>query len=1250
MTWLLASWLTVLLWLAGAGLNQLVGGSLGRWVYRLLVAFPISYLFGEMLFYLLGILASYVLVWWVLRIAFHSWEATGYWPEPVVIIRRALARNGQRWPLVFLLPLTVLVVAGSVAVLSGSLHVYHWELAGVLLLGLWAHFLAEPEMAPVEDVEEVAQPGDELVPEEPMPASDFVKLLRDDRSYRGQIYWEQDVPAKEPRFYSGAREGLLRSQVVLHALDQLGIDRHRGLYAHQGTALEEISKADPARGRRNHVLLCTPRGSGRSTISALAALHRVLDEHCNVLFVYPTKRVGELEEARFERILRAAGLRWSIHWDTIWDDHDYKEKEQNGERSVPEVLFTTARVLHRHILPDHREWAMFMGSLDLIVADDLELYRGAFGSNGSFVFRRLRRLCALHGANPQFLAVCLPFKNYHLFSVMLLGVRFEQKAIIGTDSRGTKERMVLFWNPPLDRPEKEGTGQIVARRPYLREASELLLKTARYRLYPILLSKAVRMTLCDVQDFEGQLKEDLRTLMGEDKRIPVGTSVAEVEIPEEGFNSIIMSGFPGPSSMVRHELEHMRGEAEPDGFLCIVTPSTPLAQYYLRCGDRYLEFKDPASSIIISNDNTNIVANHLKCSLWEHPLRLAEIDEYFGRVGLAVLEDLAGRGQAVREQWEEIRKGKPRTIEVYSLVDRPDDKPHDLISLSSSSLTQVEVSIKAEGKVVDTLDSNRVPDQAYPGAVYYFEDERYEVLDLQGDGSRVELQLCGKALETHKLGNVIIEVPDADKHKQKLTFDGGRTIVTGCATGTAKEQVVGRVEYDFVGEGFASDRLQKVVEFPGGGYGREPFQTRVGFVSFPGANHPEVSEAVMHSLVHLCKILLPVFVVGGESECGIDYDMAPADLGSEATLFFYDNVEQGLGYADLLMDNVRALFTEAYEVLRTCPCGEGCEACLEIPDCHRLGPNNTLNWGLDKSNTMRLLGHVLSREGFETIIRDRTEGMEDIERVGELKDRIVGEIFRHKLDMRVLDPAIVTFMTEEEQHERPGVGGFFEGGERNRVAVSKVPEGKMVGLLAHEYAHNWQFEDHNMHPRLVGPEVPFNGRLLLEGFAQWVEYKICDFYGLKNEMAAADFAHPDQCDEYSEGFQVIKYIEDMEGVKGVLDFVTTGGLDGPHEDLVQLYEDAGVAQDIWEKVRRLEDSGRKLPEDDWLGLSDWLTTFPSGAPAPTEIEPESIELGAESSVEENDADTQGPLEGEAERLATEPSLTGEEADTNEAGQ
>jgi DEAD/DEAH box helicase domain-containing protein len=38
-----------------------------------------------------------------------------------------------------------------------------------------------------------------------------------------------------------------------------------------------------------------------------------------------------------------------------------------------------------------------------VVIDEAHIYRGVFGSHVACVIRRLRRLCALYGSNPQFI-------------------------------------------------------------------------------------------------------------------------------------------------------------------------------------------------------------------------------------------------------------------------------------------------------------------------------------------------------------------------------------------------------------------------------------------------------------------------------------------------------------------------------------------------------------------------------------------------------------------------------------------------------------------------------------------------------------------------------------------------------------------------------------------------------------------------------------------------------------------------------
>ncbi len=101
----------------------------------------------------------------------------------------------------------------------------------------------------------------------------------------------------------------------------------------------------------------------------------------------------------------------------------------------------------------------------------------------------------------------------------------------------------------------------------------------------------------------------------------------------------------------------------------------------------------------------------------------------------------------------------------------------------------------------------------------------------------------------------------------------------------------------------------------------------------------------------------------------------------------------------------------------------------------------------------------------------------------------------------------------------------------------------MIATLAHEYAHNWQHcgVPQGMAPTLRDEQVIpfFGGRLFVEGFAQWVEFKILDHYGFRQNVDSIVFRH---YDSYGEGFVAIKWLEDQPegGVQSVIHFITTG--------------------------------------------------------------------------------------------------------------
>jgi DEAD/DEAH box helicase domain-containing protein len=71
-------------------------------------------------------------------------------------------------------------------------------------------------------------------------------------------------------------------------------------------------------------------------------------------------------------------------------------------------------------------------------------------------------------------------------------------------------------------------------------------------------------------------------------------------------------------------------------------------------------------------------------------------------------------------------------------------------------------------------------------------------------------------------------------------------------------------------------------------------------------------------------------------------------------VFIYDAYPGGVGIASACYLRLKELLTDTLELLRDCPCDEGCPSCVHSPKC------GSGNEPLDKAGALRLLGLILS--------------------------------------------------------------------------------------------------------------------------------------------------------------------------------------------------------------------------------------------------------------------------------------------------
>src|SRR3954465_12452197 len=217
---------------------------------------------------------------------------------------------------------------------------------------------------------------------------------------------------------------------VREALTGHGIDQ---LYAHQAEAWE-------AAARGEHFVVTTGTASGKTLAFNLPVADALAREpKQRAFYLYPTKALAQ-DQARALSALGVKRLRPAIY------DGDTETERRWQIRKWANVILTNPDMLHVGILPHHDRWGDVFQNLRYVIVDEAHVYRGVFGSHVANVLRRLRRVAAIYGAEPQFLLASATIANPGDLAHSLLGV---DATVIGGDTSPRAERTGALWNPPL---------------------------------------------------------------------------------------------------------------------------------------------------------------------------------------------------------------------------------------------------------------------------------------------------------------------------------------------------------------------------------------------------------------------------------------------------------------------------------------------------------------------------------------------------------------------------------------------------------------------------------------------------------------------------------------------------------------------------------------------------------------------------------------------------------------------------------
>lgn len=512
-----------------------------------------------------------------------------------------------------------------------------------------------------------------------------------------------------PKFLSSSEVGAYLNQ-----------EFHGGLWQHQAQALELL-------GRGNNVVISTGTASGKSLIFRALAFHRILlDSSSRVVVFYPQLALAEDQLRGWRSMARSLGLSGYLVGRI---DGSVKPAEREDILQSARVLIMTpdvcqAWLMSRLALPVVKE---FVGSLTTLIMDEAHTLEGVFGSNFSFLVRRLiaaRAQVTNHEHHPQMIAATATIANPSEHLRRLTGSEF---TVVDHEADGAKqhERWVAHVGCP---PGDELTLARQLQEAVLihgREGAFITFMDSRKGVERLAMSteEDVKELFDDAAvspyragytpDERRQIEQQLRSGV---LRGIVSTSALElgIDVPSlaVGFNL----GIPPTRKAYRQRLGRV-GRTGPGAFVLIGTPNefrqygTSLREYhdlsvepsYLYLNNRFMQF---AHGRCLSEEREALAASGSLPRTVEWPT-------------------------GFDETYREAQPGGDRSREFDAIAEIGGDAPHFGYPLRNIGERSFQIKLHDNDDSMGEVNQSQALRECYPGGTYYHNMQAYYIAGWQ---------------------------------------------------------------------------------------------------------------------------------------------------------------------------------------------------------------------------------------------------------------------------------------------------------------------------------------------------------------------------------------------------------------------------------------------------------------------------------------------------------------------------------------
>ncbi len=736
------------------------------------------------------------------------------------------------------------------------------------------------------------------------PVASFVEELRATRA--SSIAHVERLPGREAQF--GHLDPPL-AESLSSFLDDGGLR----LYTHQADTIERIRKG-------LHIMVTTPTASGKTLGFNLAVLEGLLaDPQATALYLYPLKALTQDQQATLEDMAESLDASLEPH---IYDgDTPQGRRARIRERS--RIVLTNPHALHQY-LPWHHKWRRFFKNLRYVVIDEAHAYRGVFGANVALLIRRLRRIAARFGAEPQFILSSATMANPREHGRNLLGV--DDVEVIADNGAPAGERTMVFWNT-LGRPGYSAhrqTSDLLAQ--CVASGYQTLCFTASRRMAELIarwtqeqtgLDGAITAYRAGYPPAERRAIE--RALKNGELRGVASTNALELGIDIGSLDAVLIAGFPG-TILSTWQMAGRAGRGTQASLVALLGFENPLDQYYMTHPDVF--FAKPHEHAVADPQNPHVLLGHVMCAAAELPLSTERDSAFFG-------EGFPGAMKALERQ--KLVQGTPLG-RVYRGTSRPVE------SVALEHLSERAVHVIADGELLETLELRRACEEAHPGAVFLHRGDTYVIESLALDAGTAHASRQDVDYYTDTLRRTDLAIR---RELDRWTRDWG-TLHVGEVQ--ASEQVVG----------YRTRQYDRTLGLHGLDLPEQTFETVALWVTLPDGLRQQVEAGGgdwaggLHAAEHALIAMTPVYAMCDRWDIGGLSTPLHPDTGA-STVFIYDGHPGGVGISEKTADLFRELAQTTYELVRDCGCDEGCPSCIYSPKC---GNNNDT---LDKAAALVVL-------------------------------------------------------------------------------------------------------------------------------------------------------------------------------------------------------------------------------------------------------------------------------------------------------